>query len=124
MRPDPLLESEIAERMPVWRAFSEFFLDAPLDDADYRRIARILAASPYSDRELNAILVHEVRPVCRWNMGAPAGAWRGFDEEDMRRKFSGRLHRRPLFHLGFRDRWMYRRHWDAVRGLLPALRGS
>jgi hypothetical protein len=42
--------------MPVWEALSEFFLDSQLVEKDYERIAAILADSPYSIQEIEAVL--------------------------------------------------------------------
>jgi len=53
----------LAERKPVWSALSELFLDT--DASLFReRNAQALAASPYSIRDLEDILVDEVYPVC------------------------------------------------------------
>jgi hypothetical protein len=71
-------ESELSERRPVWQALSELYLDTDttlLEDA----IVANLAVSPYGIRELEEILIHEVRPVCIWN--AFAWEWIGFDPE-------------------------------------------
>jgi hypothetical protein len=70
----------IVTRRPVWEALSTFFLDTDISlSRDYR--ARILAVSPYSLSELDAILADEVFPVCRWNLLTVAGEWAGFDEQ-------------------------------------------
>lgn len=45
-------ESELRDRRPVWSALSELFLDTRLLSADLDRIAKSLAASPYSIEKL------------------------------------------------------------------------
>lgn len=50
------------ERLPVWEALSELFLDVELDAHDHERIAGHLATSSYSIQELEEILYFEVYP--------------------------------------------------------------
>lgn len=69
------------ERVRVWNAFSEFFLDTELDSNDLDRIAEILADSPFSIEELKHIYDKEVSPVCSWNLLLIAGEWAGFNED-------------------------------------------
>jgi hypothetical protein len=116
--------AEIEARAPVWEAFSEFFLDTELGAEDHERIARLLARTRFPVDELEAILVHEVRPVCRGNLLSVAGEWQGFDPDWIRRKAASRLGRRPWFHLGLFDRWMFGRHWTVVRARIVALRSE
>jgi hypothetical protein len=66
-------EAQIEERFPVWDALSDFFLDTRLQQDDYERIAKILAASSYTEDELEDILEYEVCPACRINILSPAG---------------------------------------------------
>jgi hypothetical protein len=117
-------DSQIDERMPIWDAFSEFFLDTELQARDHERIARILAASRYSEKELDGILAHEVYPVCKWNMLCVAGEWAGFHPEWIKEKMAPRYDKRPIFRFGFRHRWMYGRHWTKVRAQIAELRSK
>src|SRR5688500_1297338 len=71
---------KIEERAPVWIALSELFLDTELQDDDRERIAKTLAASPYSEKKLEEILRFEVTPVLKANLRCVAGEWSGFDE--------------------------------------------
>ncbi|WP_299283336.1 hypothetical protein [uncultured Tateyamaria sp.] len=116
----------LSAREQVWMAMAEMFLDsdfAYMLDAP----ARVLAASPFDLEELDHILLHEVYPVCGWNLYAPAGVWTGFDEEDVVTKISAyRARRKPLLRL-----WtpMRRRNmramlpqWPEMRRLVAALR--
>ena len=72
------VQADLDERRPVWLALSDMFLDT--DTALFRDgNTRLLAASPYSVDELDAILREEVYPVCSFNLWQVAGEWAGFD---------------------------------------------
>ena len=71
--------ADLTARRPVWVALSDLFLDTSLDATDLDRIATVLAASPYSLRELDDIFLWEVYPVLHWNLLSMAGEWAGFD---------------------------------------------
>jgi hypothetical protein len=119
-------EAQIKERLPVWEALSEFFLDTELQPDDYARIAKLLAASAYSEKQIEQILVDEVCPVCRLNLLTVAGEWIGFDRQWLGDTIGGRLGKKPRFRWFFvlRHRWMYGRHWNKVRPMIVALRGK
>ncbi len=68
------------ERIRVWSLFSDLFLDTDVTD-DIPAMARILAESPYGERELWEILADEVAPVVWFNFLSFAGEWAGFNEE-------------------------------------------
>lgn len=72
---------DLLMRYPAWEAFSQLFLDTELDDADYQRLAKDLAATPYSIEQLRHIAHHEVAPVCGPNLLAVTGAWDKFDKQ-------------------------------------------
>ncbi len=108
------------ERAPVWNALSELFLDTELQGDDHERIARILAASPYSEKKLEEILLFEVTPVLKANLMCAAGEWTGFDEAWMREKMTPLIDRRPFFDLGIF--WLVRRHWRAILCRVSAYR--
>ena len=119
-------EAQIAERLPVWEALSEFFLDTELQESDYERISRVLVASKYSEEKIEEILIGEVCPVCRGNALSPAGEWLGFDSEWLKKKIGPLLGKRPRFRFWFvlRNSWMYARHWKRVRNRLSKLRSD
>lgn len=110
------------ERMPVWDAMSEFFLDTELQEQDLGRIAGVLARSPYSERELWDILRHEVYPPCHWNLLCSTGEWALFGEEFLLEKVAPRCGKRPKFAWPVLHAWMFRDHWNKVRVLLQELR--
>lgn len=88
-------EDQILERMPVWNALAEFFLDTELSAADLKRIASVLARSKYTEEELHEILRHEVYPACSPNLTQPAGEWAGWDEDWIREVVAPRYDHRP-----------------------------
>jgi hypothetical protein len=117
--------AQIDERMPVWDAFSDFFLDTELQPEHHERIARILAASRYSEKELDDILVYEVYPACKGNMLCVAGEWGGFHPDWIKEKMGPRYDKRSLMLFGlFHHRWMYSRHWKMVRPRITELRNK
>jgi hypothetical protein len=113
----------IHERMPVWEALSEFFLDTELQTDDYKRIAGVLARSTYSESELLEILKYEVYPPCHLNLLCPAGEWMAFGEEWLMEMVAPRCGRRPRFHWPAR-RWMFQSHWCVVREMIREMRGN
>jgi len=119
-------EAQLAERLPVWEALSEFFLDTQLQAADYERIAKVLAATKYSERQIEDILIEEVSPVCKLNMYSVAGEWIGFDSDWLKEKIGARFGRRSKFRrlFGWLHRWMYASHWKKVKARLLELRAE
>ena len=119
-------DAQLQERLPAWDALSEFFLDTELQPDDYVRIAKRLAMTPYSESEIEEILVCEVCPVCRWNMISVAGEWAGFDREWLKEqigpRYGANLKFKSLFKL--RHRWMYSRHWNKIRAMIIDIRSK
>lgn len=68
------------QRQAVWIALSDLFLDTDVA-IFYDNIVKNCAESPYNLHELEAILNHEVAPVCYSNLLDIAGDWAGFDEQ-------------------------------------------
>lgn len=123
-RVDRLSPADIDVRRPVWSALSDMFLDTSLQPTDIARIARALAASPYSLEELDAILLREVYPACFTNMISIAGEWGGFDPDWL----EARIRRGPSW-----SRWIWSalfarwgtwtsRDWRKIRRAVEALR--
>lgn len=52
------------QRVDVWDAFSELFLDASYSEGELDWIAENIAESPFSMRELGHIVFSEVGPTC------------------------------------------------------------
>lgn len=76
-----LTTDDLLLRAPVWEALSDFWLDTELQDFQVDRIARVIAASPYSIEEVIAIHNYEVAPAVSANLINIAGEWSGFDSE-------------------------------------------
>ena len=119
-------EAQIEERFPVWHALSEFFLDTELQPEDYKRIAKTLAATRFTENEMEDILICEVCPVCRSNFAWIAGEWAGFDSGWLKTKIAPRIGKtirlKSLFKL--RHRWMYGKHWMKVRKSIAETRAK
>lgn len=110
-------ENDLPHRKLVWEALSDLFLDTDTSLTRSWRVG-ILANSPYSIDELEAILVDEVYPVCRANLFSVAGEWSGFDpgwlESSILRRLRSPLHRWRRFSLGrlavsFSTEWRHTR---------------
>jgi hypothetical protein len=100
-----------ATRWPVWEALSTLFLDTDVSLLrEYR--ASVLAASPYTVAEIEAILTEEVFPVGRWNLLSIAGEWAGFDLEWLE---SQMLAPRPRFARFGASRVLRSNEWRATR---------
>src|SRR6516225_6420435 len=110
-------EAQIEERLPVWEALSEFFLDTELQLDDHERIAKALAATRFTENEIEDILICEVCPVCTRNALSSAGEWIGFDREWLTTELTPRIGTAPKFRSLFSltHEWMYRKHWEKVR---------
>ena len=83
-------EHDLANRLPVWVALSDLYLDTELSAHDFERLAETLAASPYTTGELEQILLAEVHPACFANLLSVAGVWSGFDPCWLRQRILGR----------------------------------
>jgi hypothetical protein len=119
-------KAQIDERFPVWDALSDFFLDTELQPDDHERIAKVLAASPYTENEIENILIDEVCPVCKWNMLSVAGEWAGFNSDWLKEKIGQRFGKRPKLRPLFilRHRWMYARHWNKIKPRISEIRAK
>ena len=74
-----LSESEVEQRVPVWNALSDLFLDTELSDNTHQYIARVVTESGYEAEEIHNILWKEVLPAVGDNLRVVAGEWAGFD---------------------------------------------
>jgi hypothetical protein len=117
---------DLAARRPVWDALSEMYLDT--DVALFRaHTAAQLASSPYSLEQLDAILLSEVNPVCKYNLALVAGEWAGFDLDSLQMRILERANSRFKFlrWLNPMERWMpVAGEWRATRELVELARGG
>lgn len=111
-------EDQILERMPVWEALSELFLDDGLAQEDCQRMASVLARSRYSVEELQEILRHEVYPACALNLICVAGAWGAWGEDWIRERIAPRYNQRPFLRLPAFQWGAIEGPWSAVKTLL------
>lgn len=86
--------SDLENRLPLWKAMSDLFLDTEIDDVIYHSIAQICRESLYSWNECDYIFWEEVYPACIWNLLIVAGEWIYFDEEQLQEKI---LQREAIF---------------------------
>lgn len=116
----------LTPREEVWVVLSDLFLDTDMSNRlDYP--ARKLAASPFDLDELEQILLEDVYPVCGWNLYATAGAWTGFDPQELIACIKSRTERRhPLLWMWMPFRKQAMRwglpEWQDVRHRIEALR--
>jgi hypothetical protein len=120
-----MTEAEIEQRLPVWHALSDLFLDTELQPYDYRTIAEALRSSGYQVDELRDVLEEEVAPAFATNLMSVAGEWAGWSEDEVRdimlRSLRSGSRRSPI-------RWLrkriLRRHvreeWEKIKALLEA----
>lgn len=76
-----LSEQEIADRVPVWEAIAELWLDIEMKPGELKYIAQRLAQSKYSLAELEGILLYEVAPVVHLNLRDTEGEQHSFPIE-------------------------------------------
>lgn len=77
-------QSPTHDRLQVWTALSELFLDTELQEHDLSRIAAVLARSAYTPGELEDILKNEVSPAFSANLLSVAGEWQPWSEDQVR----------------------------------------
>ena len=115
-------EAQIRERLPVWKALSEFFLDTELQPQDLERIAKSLADSAYSEEKLEEILDFEVCRGCKINW--LLWEWISFDEDWLIKRIEPHYGKPALFKRFFvwRHRWIYESYWDKVKRRISEIR--
>lgn len=119
-----LSDAEFANRVPVWRAMSDLFLDTEISAGDYQALALSLAGSGFSQSQLRDIFLDEAAPAFFPNLMVAAGEWQYWSEEDARdivlKSMRGRR-KFPPFH--WLRRWLSRRYaraeWEKVMAAWP-----
>jgi hypothetical protein len=69
------------ERLKIWRALSDLFLDTEIDELTFNYIARSISECDLSLSEAEEILWYEVYPVLEDNLRSVAGVWEGWSDE-------------------------------------------
>ena len=105
------------ERMPVWTALSQLFLDTEQSEAEIAWIAGQLRQSPYNTAELEHILRDEVAPAFSPNLLSVAGEWAGWSEADIREIMTRSLRKSRGIGRFFRVR-IIPEEWPRIKALL------
>jgi len=84
------------DRIEIWRALSDLFLDTEITDTTYEYIARTIDESGLSLTEAENILWYEVYPVLEKNLRSMTGVWDGWSdawllEHLSKRSFTGAI---------------------------------
>ncbi|UZE94778.1 DUF7079 family protein [Alkalimarinus alittae] len=82
----PLTDPQIKQRLPLWKALSDLWLDTELEGYDYAYIARTINESPFTLEEAFTIHKYEVAPAVFINLMSVAGEWAMFDEEWLKKR--------------------------------------
>lgn len=75
------METVDANRLKIWQALSEFFLDTEITDSTFDYVARVVLETGYSPQEIHSILWGEVFPALEENLKSVAGEWVGWTDE-------------------------------------------
>lgn len=115
--------SEKEERIEIWRALSDLFLDTEIDEVTYEYIAQVVSRSDYTLTEIENILWHEVYPVLEGNLGSVAGVWEGWTDDWLAQNLSvcqepGPIQGRPSIINEIRECWSH------VVELLPGAKNA
>jgi len=69
------------EKLKIWRALSDLFLDTEVDELNFNYIVRTISESTLSLTEVEEVLWYEVYPVLEGNLRSVAGVWEGWSDE-------------------------------------------
>lgn len=69
------------DKLKIWRALSDLFLDTEIEDYVFQYIARTVSECGLSLREAEDILWYEVYPVLEGNLRCVAGEWQGWSDD-------------------------------------------
>lgn len=68
------------DRLKIWQALSEFFLDTEITETTFDHVARVLQETGYPAEKVHDILWGEVYPVLEANLRSVAGEWAGWSD--------------------------------------------
>ena len=88
--------TEKAERIEIWRALSDLFLDTEIDEVSFKYIARVIKNNNFTLSEVEHILWQEVYPVLEGNLRSVAGVWAGWPDEWLLQNMSISQEARPI----------------------------
>ena len=92
-----MFTDEISNRIPVWTALSEFYIDTELNQDDITRIKKVFIDSGQTLDDIKKIDIYEVFPLLQTNLLSPAGTWAGFDDDWLMKECIKRYRRRRFF---------------------------
>lgn len=72
---------EQGNRLALWRAFSEFFLDTEPTENTFLLAAKAIFEADVSIEDARSVLRNEVFPARHHNLLDPAGVWAGWPDE-------------------------------------------
>ena len=72
------------DRLILWQALSDLFLDIDIDDVNYKYIACTVLESRFTLDEAEDILWYEVYPVLESNLKCVTGVWEGWSNAWLR----------------------------------------
>lgn len=68
------------QRLKIWRALSDLFLDTEIDDSTFNYIAQVISESGVSLYEVEDVLWYEVYPILESNLRSVAWVWEGWPD--------------------------------------------
>ena len=118
----PLTDPQVKQRLPLWNALSDLWLDTELDGYNYAYIARTIYESPFTLEDAFTIHKYEVAPAVFINLMSVAGEWAMFDEAWLKNRCltlanrRGRvIHRLMCAILSPFIKYHTDRHWQEIR---------
>ncbi len=94
------MESVTDERLKVWQALSEFFLDTEVGDMTFDWVALRISECSYTLEQVQGILWHEVYPALNGNLKSMVGEWAGWTDEFLMAHIVVRQYQTPVPHRG------------------------
>lgn len=118
----PLDEAETNERLAIWLAISELWLDNEMSDGEVKFIAQRLAQSKYSLEELEGIYLYEVGPVVHENLRQYEGVQKTFPQNWLREEILARMTDKDFRHIP-PEKIAYMteyttEYWDRIKGYI------
>jgi hypothetical protein len=70
-----------SNRLKVWQALSQFFLDTEVEQPTFDQVARKIGESGYTLTKVHSILWLEVYPALSGSLKSVAGEWAGWPDD-------------------------------------------
>jgi hypothetical protein len=114
----PLSDKEMARRLPLWEALSDFYLDTECEGF-VPMVARVAKEGGFSVTDVEHILRWEVRPALYFNMLDMTGEWMGWDQDWLRARIIHVMGKPPPFLLC--DNAFMPAEWPAIHAAMLAI---